>query len=142
MARDLSSLPILKTADELLSFLREDPNDRFIWCSSDLDPTDFTDGLRNRSDDLVLVVSSLRAQGVSRLSEFLDSIFGRDRVAGPYPDELAVIGPDINRDALGREIPADIVLLLTDAERLVKGCALSWANFSLCVLAEHPEARP
>lgn len=139
--RDLNKLTKIKNAEELLSFMKEDPKDRVLKYSCDLDPNDFDGAYATRTDDTIIVVCSLKEVGAKNVEELCDNLLRQGFQFGSLKGEIAVIGSKNIRDRFGRITPPCIEKMLRDAENQVVDRQLSWCGYDgICVLPEHQEA--
>lgn len=139
--RSFNGLVGIKNAEELLSFMKEDPEDRILKYSCDLDPNDFDGAYATRTDDMVIVVCSLKEVGAKNIKELSDNLLRQGFQFSSLKGEIAVIGSKDVRDRFGRVTPPCIEKMLRDAENQVVDRQLSWCGYDgVCVLPEHPEA--
>lgn len=139
--RSFSGIVEIKNAEELLSFMKEDPKDRVLKYSCDLDPNDFDGACATRTDGMVIVVCSLKEVGAKNVEELCDNLLRQGCQFSPLKGEIAVIGSKDVRDRFGRVTPPCIEKMLRDAENQVIERQLSWCGYDgICVLPEHPEA--
>lgn len=138
--RYFTGMPILHDAEELLSFMREAPEDRVLKYASNLDSSDFDGAYATRTDDTVLVVCSMRSVEAKSIKELCDALLKQNFRPGRHQGEIAIIGcGEPGRE--GWRVPGCIQALMSEAENKAQGRKLSWAGYEgICVLPEHPEA--
>lgn len=134
MPRDLSALPRLTTAEQVLDFMRQAPTDRLLHRAWNLTPEEWRIAKGRRPgpplcSKPVQVMVSLAKAGAADICSYADIIWRRSGHCTTWPEEMAIVDPSATRH------------LLTDAyngyadRRLSHGpCADIW------VLPEHPEA--
>lgn len=133
MPRDLSALPRLTTAEQVLEFMRQAPEDRLLSQDSNFSQDEWNaagNGAVPRVDDLYYVVISMAAAGASDLGSMVRLSLERQHVcARHWPEELAIVDQNVAAD------------LIKDAESGFSDRRLCWDTFAhFWVLPEHPEA--
>lgn len=135
MPRDLSNLPLLRTAGEVIACLSKGPLDRVLLYGNDLGPDDWDGCLSTRTDFGVWVIRSIRAVGVATIDEFVQVLRTEGYPPTAHPGEIAVV--EMN----GWSTPNYIRQLIDRADERKPGCALAGCGYEgLFVLANHPAA--
>lgn len=123
--REFEGVRILETADDLLTFIKEDPLDRLLDC-------------RNGR---FLTVASMRTLGVTSINQYVKTTQAERNSDRTHYCTLAVVALKKTNATHSYVIPQDIMALCKSAEDLAPGRLLSWAGYEgLCVLATHPDA--
>ncbi|MHC8347762.1 hypothetical protein [Pseudomonas sp. RT6P73] len=123
--REFEGVRILESADDLLTFIKEDPLDRLL----------------DYRGDRFLTVVSMRALGVTSINQYVKAKRAERDSDRTHDCTLAVVGVKNGIATHNGEIPQDIMALCKAAEDLAPGRLLSWAGYEgLCVLANHPDA--
>ncbi|WP_137808450.1 hypothetical protein [Pseudomonas sp. G(2018)] len=123
--REFEGVRLLESADDLLTFIKEDPLDRLL----------------DYRGDRFSTVASMRALGVTSMNEYVKARRTERDSERTHDCTLAVVGVKRGIATKNGELPQDIMALCKAAQDLAPGRLLSWAGYEgLCVLATHPDA--